>query len=166
MNEEMMNNMPMMEEDVAGAEQADESMFAEMAPRGRFTRKALNNLVAATNRLLPLFEQTPDYPVFEADVEVFPTDFVRVLAMFQGAVQAAVDSESVPADMDFQMEDLTDDMSLNLLAGKLTNLAKSKDFKMFLKNPPEEEMTEEEVVEEEGAAPTSSEIDMLFAGRM
>lgn len=166
MNEEMMNNMPMMEEEVAGAEQADEQMFAEMAPRGRFTKKALNNLVNATNRLLPLFEQTPDYPVFEADVEVFPTDFVRVLAMFQGAVQAAVDSESIPADMDFQMEDLTDDMSLNLLAGKLTNLAKSKDFKMFLKNPPEEEMTEEEVVEEEAPAPTSSEIDMLFAGRM
>ena len=68
--------------------------------------------------------------------------------------------------MDFQMEDLTDDMSLNLLAGKLTNLAKSKDFKMFLKNPPEEEATEEETMKEEAPEPTSSEMDALFAGRM
>jgi hypothetical protein len=163
--ENELTNEPMMEEEVAGAEQADESMFAEMAPKGRFTKKALNNLVKAANRLLPLFEQEPSYPMFEEDVEVFPTDFVRVLAMFQGAVNAAVDSEMIGEDMDFQMEDIVDDMAVNLIAGKLSSLAKSKDFKNFLKNPPEEEITEEEV-EEETAAPTNEELDSLFAGRL
>lgn len=45
-----------MEIEIQGAEQDDESMFGQMAPKGRFTAKALNNLVKATNRMLPLFE--------------------------------------------------------------------------------------------------------------
>ena len=79
MKEEMMNqNQPSMEMEIEiqGAEQEDESMFGEMAPKGRFTSKALNNLVKATNRLLPLFDQTPDYPSFESDITEFPTDFL------------------------------------------------------------------------------------------
>ena len=72
--------------EIQGAEQDDEMMFAQMSPKGNFTSKALNNLVKATNRLLPLFGQTPDYPMFEGNLTEFPTEFVRVLTMFKGAV--------------------------------------------------------------------------------
>ena len=87
--EDMDMGQPSMEIDVEidQAEGDDEANFQEMAPKGRFTAKALNNLVKATNRLLPLFDQTPDYPSFEEDITEFPTEFVRVLAMFQGAAE-------------------------------------------------------------------------------
>ena len=66
------NNMLNVESEIGAAEQLDEAMFEELAPRGDFSKKALNNLVAAANRLLPLFEQSGDYPTFDADVDVLP----------------------------------------------------------------------------------------------
>jgi tRNA U38,U39,U40 pseudouridine synthase TruA len=105
--------------------------------------------------------------MFTDGVKVFPTDFVRVLGMFQGAVNQAVDSESISEDYDFNMEELTNDAKVTFLAAKLSKLAGEKDFKMFLKEPPEEEMTEEEAMEEETVAPpTEEETDKLFMGRM
>ncbi len=160
---------------VGEAEMNDEQMYAEMAPRAinrPFSRKALNNLVKATNRLLPMFDQDPNYPLFNEDVEVFPTDFVRVIAMFQGAANEAVDQNVLDMEMDILMEDITDDQAVNMLAGKLTQLAQSKDFKRFLQeSAPEEEME----MEEGETAPAGSmepetmsdtDIDQLFAGRM
>ena len=76
-------NEEMLDAEIGAAEQEEEVAFAQMAPRGRFSAKALNNLVKATNRLLPKFGQTPDYPAFEGNITEFPTDFVRVLAMFR-----------------------------------------------------------------------------------
>lgn len=164
MNEQ---EMPEMEIEIKTAEQDDESMYQNMAPKGNFSSKALNILVGATNKLLPLFGQSPDYPQFQEGAKVLPTDFVRVLAMFQGATNQAVDADDVPAELDFMMEDLTDDRALVMLAGKLSKLATSKDFKQFLKNPPMEEPMEEEApAEEEPVAPSMEETDKLFMGRM
>jgi hypothetical protein len=158
---------------VGEAEQSDEQMYSEMAPAGRYSAKALNNLVKATNRLLPLFDQDPSYPEFTSDLDgQLPTDFVRVLAMFQGAINAAVDFEVVDAEMDFLMEDLTDDELLNMLAGKLTSLAQNREFKQFLRNPPmmeeeeEEEMTSGAETAMEGEEMTDEQMDSLFASRM
>ena len=143
-DEMMMSGQPReMEISVSEAQRGDEDAFAALAPRGDFSRKAMNALVKATNRLLPLFDQSPDYPEFSEDVEVFPTDFVRVLGMFQGAVNAAVDAEMAPESADFMMEEITDDRSLQLLAGRLNQLATDREFKKFLKNPPMEEESEE-----------------------
>lgn len=164
---------------VGQAEMDDEAMYAEMAPRATnrpFSRKALNNLVKATNRLLPLFGQDPTYPEFDEDIQVFPTDFVRVLAMFQGAANEAVDTDILDMEMDMLMEDITDDQAVNMLAGKLTQLAQSKEFKRFLTEAMEEPegMEMEEPMEGE-TAPAGSmepeemaqdEIDNLFANRM
>lgn len=162
---------------VGEAESSDEQMYADMAPQSGnvpFSRKALNNLVKATNRLLPLFDQEPNYPEFAEDITVFPTDFVRILAMFQGATNEAVGTEVVDTEMDWSIDTITDDQSINALAGKLTSLAQSKPFKQFLKQKPQEPMIEEEEeapsVEEEGPkAPeemTDEEMNNLFAGRM
>jgi len=162
------NNMLNVESEIGAAEQLDEAMFEELAPRGDFSKKALNNLVAAANRLLPLFEQSGDYPTFDADVDVLPTEFVRVLGMFQAAVNYAVDSGDIDEEMDFELEQITDDQSMNFLAGKINKLSKDREFKQFLQNPPPEmeEETEEEMQEEEVPMPTDEEIDSLFAARM
>ncbi len=86
------------------AEMADEEMYDKMAPTGEFTKKGLNNLVSATNRLLPAFGQTPDYPTFGEDLTKLPTDFVRVLSMFADAVDDAVEAEVVGSDMALSLE--------------------------------------------------------------
>mgnify|MGYP003627005645 CR=1 FL=1 len=164
MLEEEMNEGGMsLEVEISGAEEADEGMFAEMSPEGRFSQKQLNNLVKATNRLLPAFGQEPDYPEFAEDITKFPTDFTRIIAMFQGAITQAAEMDAM--EMDFDLTSLTDDAGLMALAGKLTSLAKSRDFKQFLKNPPVEE--EEEEMEEAGPVqPSEEEIDAMFASRM
>ena len=154
--------------EIGKAEEVDEDMYNQLAPRGKFSKKALNNLVTAANRLLPLFEQSPDYPMFEEDIQVFPNDFVRVIGMFQAAVNYAVDSGDLDEEMDFELEDITDDRSIMLLAGKITKLAQDREFKKFLQNPPPEfdEETEEEEMQEEESMPSSDEMDKFFAGRM
>jgi len=151
--------------EIQSAEQEDEQGFADKAPRGMFTRKGLNNLVKATNRLLPAFEQTPDYPMFEADTEQLPTDFVRVLSMFEGAVQQAISDGVVGEDMMISLDGVSDDQALNLLAGKVTALAQNKEFKKFLKNPPAPKQEEEPSMEEQ-SAPQAMNTDQLFMERM
>ena len=110
--------------DVAPLEQADEQLYEAQAPRGSFTKNALNGLVKATNRLLPAFEQSADYPKFEEDIEVFPTDFTRVLSMFAAAVSAAAAEEVVEPELVFAIEDIIDDTSVHQVAGKITSLSK------------------------------------------
>jgi len=161
-----------LEVEVAAAEGEDEALYEELAPSGKFSRKSLNNLVKATNRLLPLFEQTPDYPQFDADIDgKLPTDFVRVLAMFQGAVNAAVDADVLDDEFDFVLEDLTDDQSIQAIAGKITSIAGNREFRSFLKNPPEiEDELEEDIsgaeVAMEGEEMSPEQMDNLFAGRI
>ena len=167
MNEEMNKPSMEMEIEIQGAEQEDESMFGEMAPKGRFTAKALNNLVKATNRLLPLFDQTPDYPSFESDITEFPTDFVRVLAMFEGAVSGAIEEDIIDEEMDFDMGDITGDENVNMLAGKINRLVNDRSFKKYLKG-----MSDDEGEATEGDEPDADEgmddkdMDALFMERM
>jgi hypothetical protein len=170
MKEEMMNQgQPSMEMEIEiqGAEQEDESMFGEMAPKGRFTAKALNNLVKATNRLLPLFDQTPDYPAFDQDITEFPTDFVRVLAMFEGAVSGAIEEDLIDDELDFDMGDITGDENVNMLAGKLNRLVNDRSFKKYLKGMSDDqgEVTEDEEPESEQGM-EDKDVDALFMERM
>ena len=170
MKEEMMNQgQPSMEMEIEiqGAEQEDESMFGEMAPKGRFTAKALNNLVKATNRLLPLFDQTPDYPSFDQNITEFPTDFVRVLAMFNGAVSGAIEENLIDEELDFDMSEITSDENVNMLAGKLNRLVNDRSFKKYLKGMSDdkgESMEEEEPESEQGMQ--EEDVDALFMERM
>jgi len=156
-----------MEIEIQGAEQEDESMFGEMAPKGRFTAKALNNLVKATNRLLPLFDQTPDYPSFDQNITEFPTDFVRVLAMFNGAVSGAIEENLIDEELDFDMSEITGDENVNMLAGKLNRLVNDRSFKKYLKGMSDdkgESMEEEEPESEQGMQ--EEDVDALFMERM
>lgn len=150
--------------DLADVEMADEEMVSSMAPTGQFTAKGLNGLVAATNAALPLFEQTPDYPKFSENLTKLPTDFVRVLMMFQSAVEDAIAQDVLPEDMAFDLSTVKDDSALLSIAGKLSMLSKSKDFKKFLKEPPKEESNTSEAKEEAGMSP--EEEDKLMMERM
>ena len=154
--------------EIQGAEQDDEMMFAQMSPKGNFTSKALNNLVKATNRLLPLFGQTPDYPMFEGNLTEFPTEFVRVLTMFKGAVDSAVQNDLLDDELSFDMAEVQSDEMVNMLAGKINQLVNERDFKRYLKETTAEEEVEEEEVEEvePDGEMVEEDIDSLFMERM
>lgn len=169
MKEEMMNQgQPSMEMEIEiqGAEQEDESMFGEMAPKGRFTAKALNNLVKATNRLLPLFDQTPDYPSFDQNITEFPTDFVRVLAMFNGAVSGAIEENLIDEELDFDMSEITGDENVNMLAGKLNRLVNDRSFKKYLKGMSDDKGESMEEEPESEQSMQEEDVDALFMERM
>jgi hypothetical protein len=150
--------------ELSEAEMADEEMVTSMAPTGQYTAKGLNALVNATNATLPLFEQTPDYPKFSENLTKLPTDFVRVLMMFQSAVDDAIAQEVLPQDMAFDLTTVKDDSALITLAGKLSMISKSKDFKKFLKEPPMEDAVSTEAAEEAGMS--AEEEDKLMMERM
>jgi hypothetical protein len=162
-------NEEMLEAEISAAEQDEEVAFAQMAPRGRFSAKALNNLVKATNRLLPKFGQTPDYPLFQGDITEFPTDFVRVLAMFQGATDDAVEQGIVDDEFAFDFENISSDANLMVLAGKINKLASDKQYDRYLRSQPtEEEETEEGITEDEITTEDMplEDVETLFMERM
>ena len=151
------------------AEYADEQQFMEMAPKGKFTPKALMPLVKETNKLLPLFGQEPNYPALREELGQLPTDFVRVLSMFKAAVDDAIEADVLSPDMAIDFAVIKDDSGLMLLAGKLNQLQKSMEFKRFLKEPMKEEESEGQSMGEEGAEEmgmSPEEEDAMMMGRM
>lgn len=155
-----------MGEELEMAEEADAEMFEAMAPEGDFTSRGLDPLVRATNRMLPLFDQTGDYPMVE-DTQKLPTDFVRILAMFQQAVEEAIDEDVVNEEMRISLDDVRDDTALMTIAGKLDMLSQDREFKRFLEAPVEEEELAEEIRDDVGSTPMSAEEeDEFLMGRM
>lgn len=153
---------------VEEAEQLDKELFAEVSPKGRFSSKALNPLVKATNSLLPMFDQTPDYPEFDSGTyEVWPEDFVRIFSMFSAASRDAAAEDVIKSELVIDFADATSDNDLQMLAGKVQALSKSKDFKKWMKKP-REEVVVEPVTEDTGetAEMNEDEIDDLFASRL
>ena len=120
-----------MAEEVMMAEQADEEMFEAMAPKGDFTQRGLASIVRATNKMLPLFGQTPDYPDVP-DTNMLPTDFTRILAMFAAAVEEAIEDEILSPEMAIDLSTVRDDSGLLTVAGKIDMLRQDKDFKRYL----------------------------------
>ena len=144
----------------------DEAKEAEvdlLTPSGTYTVRALNILVEALNGLLPMFNM-PDYPLFEEGLEgPLPEEFVRQLAMVEAAAEGA-GLESFP------MDEAVDDRGLEMIAGRLKNLARDKTFAKFVAEEAAaidmERTAEEEVVEEEPAEEEEVDIDALFMERI
>lgn len=164
----MEGDVPDFGPEIEEAKAVDEEMFSEVAPRGRFSSKSLNALVDAANKLLPIFDQTGDYPKFDTGTyEVFPTDFVRVLSMFSQASRDAVSEDVVSPELVISLDGITDDNDVQVLSGKISGLASSREFKKWLKEPVEEKV--EPIAEErpEGTGAMSEEdVDSLFLERM
>ena len=148
-------------------EEQDQQSFNDNAPTGDFSEKSLNNLVNATNKLLPAFDQEPTYPTFTEAVGVLPEDFVRVLSMFQGASNEAADQDVVDDELRVVIADITDDASLTATAAKIDRLSRDKAFKKWLKSP--QEVVVDEPVDsdaEPSTPPTDEEVDALFEERL
>jgi hypothetical protein len=143
-----------------GAEQDVLREATMITPQGKFSKNALNRLVKELNVVLEMFEQS--YPEFEEDITVFPEDFVRMLDMVASAASDA------GVDFELDMQSITDDRSLMMVAGQLRKLSKDKTFKKFLESNSimgEDEPATEVVVEQEVVA-TPQDMDAMFAGRM
>ena len=141
-------------------DEAENQVYSQASPRGEFTLVGLNTLVAALNEVLPFFS-VESYPDFAEDVESLPVDFLKLLTM---VFKAAADSGAMPAE---DLGKVKSDKDLTMLAGKVSALAKDRDFQAFLRSPPKpkaapkEEMSpkmEEEMGEED--------IDSLLSSRM
>jgi len=155
-------------------EETEDTAFEAAAPKGRFSPKALNSLVDATNRLLPLFGITDKYDKFSDVVTVLPPEFVRILSMFSAAISDAVDAGVLPPDAVVDLKVVSDDSGILGLAGRVNMAAKTPSLKRFLMQKIVEkgkgEMKEGEYGEEEGSeseGPMSEgETESLFASRM
>lgn len=150
-------------------EESEDELYGASSPKGKFSGKALNGLVEATNRLLPLFGIEEKYDRFGSGMMTsLPPEFVRLLTMFSKAMADAIDAGILPEDAMIDMKIVVDDNSLQALAGRLGMAAKSPGFKRFLlrkvsEAPPEAEEAEEEGMSEEMG---SDDMDKLMMERM
>ena len=155
---------------IALGEEADQRTLEERAPTGPFKPKAVNAMVKAMNRVLPLFGLDPDArETTEARVDALPVELVRHLDMISAAANDAVAAEAIDAELAFSLSDITDDTSLQVVSGKLDKLSKDKDFKTFLKEAEAQPEAEAEVTEVEvEETPDGDEVgaEDLFMERM
>ncbi len=156
---------PEMDARVEEAESLDSQMFVEASPRGRFSPQAMNALVKSANSLLPAFGQKDLYPSFGATpstLEAWPEDLTRIISMFQSATKDAVVEEVITPELVIDISTTRDDNGVQLLAGKINSLSKSRDFKRWL----QEEVQEPKAPEQPEQKPEEVDIDALFASRL
>jgi len=147
----------------AQAQEAEDAAFEAAAPTGKYSARALNQVVKSLNAVLPLFGVAA-YPEFTEDQTQLPVEFVKQLTM---AFKAA-DESGVMGDVDLTRT--TDDRGLLMLAGKLDVLAKSRDFRDWVKSPPEKKVEPEDKMpmngKPEGEMPMGEdEMDSLMMSR-
>lgn len=140
-------------------------LFQTGAPTGKFSAGALNSLVGAFNEVLVTMGIPEPYPEFTSGTRALPGEFVKGLAMIADA------TTSVGMKSPVDLEDVKDDTDLELLAGKLMNLAADEDFAVKMTEPPG---GPDPLLEDEGpadgpsppsAAPAGDE-EALFMQRM
>ena len=152
-------------------EESEDELYAATAPKGKFTSKAANALVEATNRLLPMFGVEEKYDRFggSATMTTLPPEFVRLLTMFSKAIGDAVEMGALPEDAIIDLSIVTDDNGLQSLAGRIGMAAKSREFKRFLSQKTEgseERMAAPEEGEEMSEEMDSEDMDKLRMERM
>ena len=147
MPQEMKDEMEKFDQaiDQAGAE--DEQMIMELAPVGDFSKSSVDRLVKAVNKMVPLFGGDP-VSAPDGDLQQFPEDLTRYLAMILTATEAAVQADIIDPELLVSLDDLQDDRGITMLTARLEMLLKNREFKKFLQTPIEEPVVEE-VMEEE-----------------
>ena len=146
------------------SDQMTEDGYAQAAPSGKYSIRALNTLVDSLNRVLPLFS-VPLYEKFTEVPESLPGEFVKLLSM---VADAAEESESDT----FEVSGLTSDSLLMLASGVLRGLEQDKDFKRFLAQPEakgeakEMDVMEKPVAKAQPKASSPKDDMDLFASRM
>ena len=147
----MKDEMSMMEESYANSADELQDQSDSMLPTisGRFSKQALNGLVASFNKALEAAGFPGDYPTFDGNQTTLPMEFVRGLMMMSDA------AEETGSGVSLTLDGITDDRGLVLVAGKLDAMAKSEAFKKAMSEP---EGTELEV--EISAKPTDEDMFM------
>ena len=110
-------------------EEEMDSAFMEGAPKGKFSKPVLNELVDAYREVQKLmgFEGADLYPMFEeAVVTEFPPEFVRGLAMLAKA------AEDYGQPGMISLEGIKDNAGVATLAAKVRALAEDPEFEKFL----------------------------------
>jgi hypothetical protein len=152
--------------------QAEDELVGEFQPRGSFSKKPLNTLVIQAKKGQPLYGLKADYPNFTEDQAELPIEFVRLLLMFKQSVDDAIVADILDEEDTFVLEDITDDSSLKILAGKLGKVFRNSKFKKFLATPDEEVVelspAEESLDDERTPLPEGSDesIEDLFLERV
>jgi hypothetical protein len=100
-----------------------------LAIEGDFSKRMLNRVVEALNRVNQIF-QAPEYPTFDADLEKLPPEFGRNLEMVNSALRDAGMEEKT-----FDLASVENDKDLRDIAAKLDSAASDKVFKSFLAKP-------------------------------
>ena len=160
-----------MEKEDAVGEMEDE-MYAGAAPKGTFSPKAMNALVDAINRVVPLFGMEDKLPKVKSTLTEFPPEVMRILSMFQAAGSDAVEADMLPEEALLDFTGVVDDSTVMMLAGKLNMMEKHKPFKKFLARPGKGKEMEKEIsveieVEPAGEKEMSEEdMDSMFMSRM
>jgi hypothetical protein len=145
-------------------DRAASDMFQSAAPTGRFSEGALNSLVDAFNEVLVTMGIPDPYPQFTSGARVLPGDFVKGLAMVADATTQLGMSNPV------NLDGVEDDTDLELMAGKLMNLAENEEFAVKMNEVPGEDgsdiMPDGEAVEDDDELGILEEDDALFMQRM
>ena len=168
MPQEMKDEMEKFDQAVDQAGEDDTAMIMELAPVGDFSKSSVDRLVKAVNKMVPLFGGDPVVAP-DGDLQQFPEDLTRYLAMVLTATEAAVQADIIDPELLVSLDDLQDDRGITMLTARLEMLLKNREFKRFLQTPMEEEVVVEEVVEEEEASEELADdamIDDLFEERI
>ena len=110
-------------------EEEMDSAFVEGAPKGKFTKPVMNELVNAFREVQKLMGFTGEdlYPMFsEQTVTEFPPEFVRGLAMLAKA------AEDYGQPGMISLEGIRDNAGVATLAAKVRALAEDPEFEKFL----------------------------------
>lgn len=145
-------------------ERTMDDLFQTAAPTGKFSATALNSLVGAFNEVLVTMGIPEPYPEFDAGTRALPGDLVRGLAM----VADATTSTGTPNPVN--LEKVKDDTDLELLAGKLMNLAEDEDFAAQMTAMPEDDgsdmLAEEPAMDDPAMQTEAVDDEALFMQRM
>jgi len=137
-----------------------DTAFTEEAPKGKFSKAVLNELVTAYRDVQRLmgFEDADLYPMFEQPtVTEFPPEFVRGLAM----LAKAAEDYGKPGMID--LTGIKDNAGVATLAAKVRALADDPEFEKFLTTEPEGGEGEEQ--DEDESEGTEEAMDKMFMAR-
>lgn len=136
-----------------GYEEEMDSAFTEEAPRGKFSKVVLNELVSALRDAQSLmgFAEGDLYPMFESDQKVFPPEFVRALAMLAKAAEDYGQPDLIV------LGGLKDDAGVANLAAKIQSLVADEDFAAWLAEP---------ISEEEDMGDSEDPMEAMFTSRV
>jgi len=151
--------------EIESAKEEEDAGYMSLLEGVTLSPKVLVGLVSALNKVLPLFGLKA---VTGKELSV---DVVRGLSMIAQAVEDASESEEVPMELSFSLEDLKGgDVAAQMVAGKLDRLSKTGSFRKFLKSKPTETPSSQppmgDAVAMEKTEEESPNIEALFASRM